>query len=217
MTGYRLIVFDLYGTLLDVSGMAAKLSQLLGKDATALLAAWRTAQLERSWELNGLATYEPFDRVTAWALDKVAPAFVGTLDAELRASLTEAWWTVPAHADAAAALRQLSAAGLRTAILSNGTRPMIERALKSAQLSVDEVRSVEEVRVYKPDPRVYRILDALAPIEATLFVSSNAFDADGAKRNGRKVAFIDRGGARPSEPPDLDVRSLAELAAHVAT
>ena len=60
-------------------------------------------------------------------------------------------------------------------------------------------------------------MDDMAPSEVTLFVSSNAFDADGAKRNGRKVAFIDRGGARPSEPPDLDVRSLAELAAHVAT
>jgi 2-haloacid dehalogenase len=216
MTTYRLAVFDLYGTLLDVSGMAARMSRLIGKDATALLAAWRTAQLERSWELNGLATYEPFDRVTAWALDKVAPDFVGELAAPLRAQLTEEWFTVPAHADAADALARISAAGLRTAILSNGTRPMIERALQAAKLAVDEVRSVEEVRVYKPDPRVYRILDALAPIEATWFVSSNAFDAEGAKRNGRRVAFIDRGGARPSDEPDLRVRSLAELAAHLA-
>jgi 2-haloacid dehalogenase len=216
MSTYRLAVFDLYGTLLDISSMAARMSALLGKDATALLAAWRTAQLERTWELNGLATYEPFDRVTAWALDKVAGEIVGDIAPAVRAQLTEQWLTVPAHADAAAAIARLKAAGLGTAVLSNGTRPMVERALAAAALPIDEVRSVEEVRVYKPDPRVYRILDALAPVEATLFVSSNAFDAEGAKRNGRRVAFIERGGARPAEPPDLQVRSLAELAAHIA-
>jgi hypothetical protein len=75
---------------------------------------------------------------------------------------------------------------------------------------MDEMRSVEEVRAYKPDPRVYRLMDALAPAAATLFVSSNAFDAEGAKRNGRTVCFIDRGGATPGLDPDLRVRSLAE-------
>jgi len=185
---YRLVVFDLYGTLLDISGMAATLSTLLGKDATALLAAWRTAQLERTWELNRLARYEPFDRVTAWALAKVA----GELDEPLRARLADQWFTVPAHGDAAATLRRLAAAGARTAILSNGTRAMIDRALGAAGLAVDEVRSVEEVRVYKPDPRVYRMLDDLVPADSTLFVSSNAFDAEGAKRSGLRVCFIDR-------------------------
>jgi len=209
---HQLVVFDLYGTLLDISGMAGKMSALIGSDATVMLSTWRTVQLERTWELNRLATYEPFDRVTAWALAKVA----GHLDEPLRARLTELWLTVPAHADAAAALRRLRAAGVRTAVLSNGTRPMIERALQAADLAMNEVRSVEEVRVYKPDPRVYRMLDALAPAEATLFVSSNAFDAEGAKRNGRTVCFIDRGGARPGLDPDLRVRSLAELAQRVA-
>jgi len=209
---YQLVVFDLYGTLLDISGMAAKMSTLIGKNASPMLSAWRTAQLERTWELNRLATYEPFDRVTAWALASVA----GDLDEALRAQLTEQWLTVPAHGDAGAALRRLATAGVRTAVLSNGTRPMIERALHAAGLAVDEVRSVEEVRVYKPDPRVYRMLDALAPVEATLFVSSNAFDAEGAKRNGRTVCFIDRGGAKPGAEPDLVVTSLAALAERVA-
>jgi 2-haloacid dehalogenase len=208
---YRLAVFDLYGTLLDISGMAAQLSTVLGADATAMLAAWRTAQLERTWELNRLAAYETFDRVTAWALARVA----GELDEALRARLVAQWLTVPAHADAAAALARLGAAGVRTAILSNGTRPMIESALRSAALRVDEIRSVDEVRVYKPDPRVYRMLDELAPAEATLFVSSNGFDAEAAKRTGRTVCFVDRGGAQPAAEPDIRVRSLAEVAAHI--
>ncbi len=210
--GYRLAVFDLYGTLLDVSGLAARLSEMIGNDATAMLAAWRTAQLERTWELNRLAAYEPFDRVTAWALARVAPE----LDEALRARLVEQWLTLPAYGDAPAALRRLAAHRMRTAVLSNGTRPMVESALGHADLAVDDVRSVDELGVYKPDPRVYAMLDAMAPVEATLFVSSNAFDAEGAKRTGRRVGFIARGGARPGVEPDLQVRSLAELAGRIA-
>jgi 2-haloacid dehalogenase len=205
----RLVVFDLYGTLLDISGLTATLSELIGKDATEILTAWRVAQLERTWELNRLATYEPFDRVTAWALTKVA---AHELDEPLRARCAAQWLTLPAHADAAVALRRLAAAAIHTAILSNGTRPMIEAALRAADVAVDHVLSVDEVRVYKPDPRVYQLMDALAPVEATLFVSSNAFDADGASRNGRRVCFIDRGGIQPTTTPELRVRSLTELA-----
>lgn len=209
---YRIVAFDLYGTLLDVSGLAAKLSGMLGRDATALLAAWRTAQLERTWELNRLVEFEPFDRVTAWALVKVA----SELDEALRARLAEQWLALPAYPDAAAALQRLASRDVRTSVLSNGTRPMIERALQHAGLSVDHVRSVDEVGVYKPDPRVYAMLAEMAPAEATLFVSSNGFDADGAKRCGHTVCFIDRGGARPAADPDMEVRSLAELAERIA-
>jgi 2-haloacid dehalogenase len=209
---HQLVAFDLYGTVLDISGMAGTLSVVLGKDATELLAAWRTAQLERTWELNRLGQYEPFDRVTAWALAKVA----GDLDEGVRGRLGAQWLKVPAHPDAAAALRRLAEAGARTAILSNGTKAMIESALWGADLTVDDIRSVDELRVYKPDPRVYGMLDEMAPIEATLFVSANGWDADGAKRSGRSVCWIDRGGARPEVEPDLLVSSLAELAERVA-
>jgi 2-haloacid dehalogenase len=216
MATYHLVAFDLYGTLLDISGMAAAMSGLLGKDASALLAAWRTAQLERTWELNRLGRYEPFDRVTGWALTKVmAELGVGGDDA-LRAQLTEQWFTVPAHGDATAAIHTLRVSGAGVAVLSNGTPPMIERALRQADLRIGDVRSVDQIRVYKPDPRVYRLLDDLAPPSASLFVSSNAFDAEGAKRAGCTVCFIDRGGAQPEVEPDLRVSSLAELADHVA-
>ena len=97
-------------------------------------------------------------------------------------------------------------------MLSNGTAAMIRSALSAARLPIATVRSVDEVRVYKPDPRVYALLDRLAPRERTLFVSANGWDADGCKRDGRTVAFIDRGGAPPALAPDLRVTSLAELA-----
>ncbi|GAC1343719.1 MAG: haloacid dehalogenase type II [Myxococcales bacterium] len=210
MPRYQAYAFDLYGTVLDVSGLARRMVPLLpGEDADALLAAWRKAQLQRSWDLNAAGRYEPFDAVTEQALSSVAPR----LDARTRARLAEIWLTVPAHPDAAGTLSALRAAGATTAILSNGTAPMIRAALAAAGLAVDQVKSVDEVRVYKPDPRVYALLDALAPRARTLFVSSNAWDADGARRDGRTVAFIDRGNALPGLAPTHTVRALAELPA----
>jgi 2-haloacid dehalogenase len=209
---FQLVAFDLYGTVLDISGLAGRLSGLLGADAAPLLAAWRVAQLERTWELNRREQYEPFDRVTAWALAKVAPE----LDPTLRARMSEQWLTLPAYPDAAAALRRLAAAGARTAILSNGTKLMIESALLAAGLEIGTIRSVEEVGVYKTDPRVYALLDEMAPRGETLFVSSNGFDAEGAKRDGRTVCWIDRGGPPPGLAPDFSVGSLGELAGRVA-
>src|SRR5262249_34929442 len=144
MAAYQLVAFDLYGTLLDIATLAGKLSAVLGRDATPLLGPWRKAPLERTWELNRMGTYEPFDRVTAWALARVAP----DLDEAMRARLAAAWLTLPAYPDAAAALATLRAAGARTAILSNGTRAMIESALAAANLPIDVVRSVDEVGVY---------------------------------------------------------------------
>src|SRR5205823_9197500 len=96
--------------------------------------------------------------------------------------------------------------------LSNGTAAMVRSALAAGGLAVDEVRSVDEVRVYKPDPRVYAQLDAIAPPDRTLFVSANGWDADGCKRTGRAVAFIDRGAPGPTLAVDLRVRSLREVA-----
>ncbi|HET9620357.1 MAG TPA: haloacid dehalogenase type II [Kofleriaceae bacterium] len=215
MTRYRLVVFDLYGTLLDVSGMAERMSFVLGRDAGALLAQWRTAQLERTWELNKLGTYEPWDQVTAWAFDRVVATRGEQVPAETRIRMIDEWLSVPAHADAGDTLRKLRAAGVRVAVLSNGTLPMIALAISEAKLNLDEVLSVDAVRVYKPDPRVYGLLDALAPKGEQLFVSSNAFDAEGAKRAGLTVAFVDRGNAQPAVEPDYRVGSLSALLAIV--
>jgi 2-haloacid dehalogenase len=124
----------------------------------------------------------------------------------------KSWLTVPPHPDAVAAVSKLRATGVRCAVLSNGTAPMIRAALQAARLPIDEVRSVDEVRVYKPDPRVYALLDTMAPRDRALFVSSNGWDVDGCKRTGRIVAYVDRGGAAPTQTPDFRVSSLAELA-----
>jgi len=201
------VAFDLYGTLLDVGGLAARLRAWVGDSAPELLRRWREAQLERTWDLNRRGAYEPFDEVTARALQQVAPE----LAAGIREEMCATWLSLPAFPDAGEALLALARAGIRRLVLSNGTAAMIRSALSASGLTVDEVRSADEVRAYKTDPRVY----ALLPPAGTLFVSGNGWDAEGAKRAGLAVAWLDRGGPAPSLAPDLRAGSLSELAAHL--
>jgi 2-haloacid dehalogenase len=208
---YDVVAFDLYGTLLAIEQLLGALSPILGGDAGTLLSRWRKAQLDRTWELNRRGEYEPFGQVTAVALAQVAPK----LSPATIERACKAWLTVPAHPDAVEAVKRLRAAGVRCAVLSNGTAPMIRSALDAAGLRIDDVRSVDEVRVYKPDPRVYALLDTMAARERTLFVSSNGWDVDGCKRTGRTAAYVDRGGNPPSERPDVRVSSLEDLASFV--
>jgi len=199
-----LVAFDLYGTLLEVSGLAKRLEPYAGPQAADLLSRWRKAQLERTWREKA---YEPFDVVTARALEEVAPR----LGAQDRQRMCETWLSLPPFPDARAALESLRRARIHRAILSNGTPAMIRAALAAADLEVDDVFSADDVRAYKPDAKVYALLRR----EGTLFVSANGWDAEGAKRTGLTVAWIDRGTPPPGLAPDLHVHSLAELAAAV--
>jgi len=200
----ELVAFDLYGTLLDVSGLAKRLEPYAGPQAADLLSSWRKAQLERTWREKA---YEPFDVVTARALEEVAPR----LGAQDRLRMCETWLSLPPFPDARAALESLRRARIRRAVLSNGTPAMIRAALAAADLEVDDLFSADDVRAYKPDPKVYALLRR----EGTLFVSANGWDAEGAKRSGLTVAWIDRGTPPPGLAPDLHVHSLGELAAAV--
>ncbi|MFL5400415.1 MAG: haloacid dehalogenase type II [Myxococcales bacterium] len=212
MTRFDVVAFDLYGTLLDVRALAGALEKHLGPTAAEILTRWRKAQLERTWELNRDAKYASWDRVTAEALEHVAPS----VPLAARAGACDEWITVPPYPETGGALASLRAAGIKTAVLSNGTAPMIHAALLHADLHVDVVLSVDIVRVYKPDPRVYALLDDLGPRERTLFVSANGWDAEGAKRDGRTVAFLERGNPPPGVEPDFKARNLRELCDQIA-
>ena len=208
MSRFAHVAFDLYGTLLDVAGLAARLQPLCGDGAPAILAAWRKAQLELTWRLNREGVYRPWDAVTAEALLAVAPG----LAPAARERMCETWLSLPAFPDARAALEALGAAGVRRLVLSNGTRAMIDAALTAAGLPIDGVLCADDVRAFKTDPRVY----ALLPRERALFVSGNGWDAEGAKQSGLTVAWIDRGSPPPGLAPDVKVASLAAVAAWAA-
>jgi len=217
--GARAAVFDAYGTLLDFTAATAGLRGDLGEAFQPLTDLWRRKQLEYSWLRVGMRRHADFWRVTGDALD-FALESLHLEPAGLRDRLLDAYERLEAYPDAAPALRRLRAAGLKTAILSNGTPRMLAAATRHAGLDglLDLTLSVEEVGVYKPDAAVYRLAsDRLGvwPGEL-LFVSANGWDVHGAKVAGLRVAWCNRSGQlreRLPEAPDAVLRSLDELLA----
>jgi 2-haloacid dehalogenase len=194
------VVFDAYGTLLDVNGAMAAHAGRLGARWEALSGEWRVKQLEYTWvrSLTGAAHHEDFWLCTRDALDFVF-ARHGIDDAGLARALMEAYRTLPAYAEVPEALRALRERGIGTAILSNGTPAMLADALAHAGLAplIDEVLSVEEVGVFKPDPRVYRLATRQfgCPPDRLVFVSANAWDAQAAHAFSMRVVRVNRAGA----------------------
>ncbi|MCU0869869.1 MAG: haloacid dehalogenase type II [Burkholderiales bacterium] len=199
----RACVFDAYGTLFDVHSAVAKHAARLGPDAAALSQTWRTKQLEYSWVHSLMHRYEDFWTLTTRALD-FAFARHGVHDDALRADLLAAYETLDAYAEVPAVLAQLRGAGLQTAILSNGAPAMLASAVRSAGLdgAFDALLSVDSLRRYKPDPRVYALAtDRFGLLASEIaFMSSNAWDVAGARAFGFDVHWINRT-QQPAEYP----------------
>jgi 2-haloacid dehalogenase len=189
------LLFDAYGTLLDVHASVARHHARLGSTAAAISALWRQKQLEYTWTLSLAGDYRPFNDLTAEALD-FALAQHGVDDAALRGDLLAAYRTLAAFGDVQPALTALKARSLRLGILSNGTRAMLQEAFSAAGLTdqLDPLLSVETLRLYKPDPRVYQMAAEKLNLPAGRigFVSSNAWDAMGAARFGFRVFWLRR-------------------------
>jgi 2-haloacid dehalogenase len=219
--GARAAVFDAYGTLLDVASAAEREQGALGERWQPLAETWRAKQLQYTWLRSLMGRHADFGQVTGDALD-FALESLRIDDPPLRARLMTLYERLDAYPDARPALEGLRRAGLRTAILSNGAPRMLATAVESAGLAplLDAVLSVEEVGVYKPSPAVYRLAPDRLHVrpEEILFVSSNGWDAAGARAAGLRVAWCNRAGQpgeRIPERPDAEVRTLAELPALV--
>ena len=184
-------VFDAYGTLFDVHSAVAYGGAALGDKAAAVSALWRQKQLEYTWLRSLMGAHADFRHVTEDGLDYALAAH-SVEDEALKARLMDLYLTLDAYPDAAACLEALRAGGLKTAILSNGEPEMLRAAVASAGLTnlFDAVLSIEEVGIFKPDPRTYQLaVDRLeVPAERICFVSTNAWDAAGAAYFGFRVA-----------------------------
>jgi 2-haloacid dehalogenase len=210
------VLFDAYGTLLDVHSAVARHAARLGPQADAISALWRQRQLEYSWILSATGTYEDFWTLTERALDH-AMALHGVGDRALRADLLAAYRRLDAYPDVAPVLQALRARGCGTGILSNGTPGMLADAVAASRLNacLDAVLSVDSRRRYKPVPEVYQLGCERfgAPPGAIAFVSSNPWDAYGAMRFGYRVFWLNRGGARPEYGLAEHATVLTDLAA----
>ncbi len=211
-------VFDAYGTLFDVHSAAAGVADQLGEAAPALSQLWRQKQLEYTWLRSLMGVHCDFWQITGEALD-FAMAAQGLHEPALRSRLMELYLTLDSYPDVEPTLSRLKQSGLKTAILSNGEPKMLAAAVESAGIGalLDEVLSVEEVGIYKPDRRTYQLavdrLGVAAPGEIA-FVSTNSWDARGAAHFGFTVAWMNRFGMQidvlPGEPA-LIIQGLSEL------
>ena len=221
LSGIKACVFDAYGTLFDFASAARRCRDVLGDDVDRLTALWRDKQLQYTWLRSLQGRHADFWQVTGDALDFALATF--RIDKPgLRDRLMDLYLTLEAFPEVPTVLGVLKQAGLRTAILSNGSPMMLDAVVKSAGLEalLDEVLSVESVGVYKTHPSVYQLaVDHLGvPASAISFQSSNAWDAYAASAFGMRVVWCNRYGQQPERlpgKPDHEIKSLSELPALV--
>ena len=215
--GVKACVFDAYGTLFDVHSAVAHAGDTLGEKAGPVSDLWRQKQLEYTWLRSLMGCHVDFWQVTSDGLE-FAMAAHGVADSALHDRLMDLYLRLDAYPEVPETLARLSSAGYATAILSNGSPKMLAAAVESAGLSasLDAALSVEEVGIFKPDPRVYQLaVDRLevAPAEVC-FLSSNGWDAAAAAHFGFRVAWInrfDKQQERIPADPHIIIRRLDEL------
>jgi 2-haloacid dehalogenase len=214
------LVFDAYGTLYDVHSVVALCERFWPGKGAALSQLWRTKQLEYTWQRSLMRRYLAFSRVTELGLRYACAALGLELSDAQAAALMQQYLNLSLYPEAMPALEALR--GRKLAILSNGSPDMLDPLVAASGLDrvLDAVLSVAEVKTFKPDPSVYQIaVDRLqVPKQAIGFVSSNCWDACGAKSFGFRTYWINRAGA-PLDAldvtPDYTIARLTDLVALV--
>jgi 2-haloacid dehalogenase len=210
----KALVFDAYGTLFDVHSVARRCESFWPGQGALLSQAWRAKQLEYTWLRSLMRRYRPFSEVTREALAYACESLGLALGVPQMEALMGEYQVLAAYPDARGFLGKSK--GQRRAILSNGSPDMLEPLVANCGLKFDAVLSVDELKLYKPAPEVYELaVRKLAmPKEEIGFVSSNGWDAVGAKSFGFKVYWVNRGGApldRLGFVPDQVIASLMDL------
>jgi 2-haloacid dehalogenase len=219
LEGIQAVVFDAYGTLFNVSTPVEKLANELNGKAEALGNLWRQKQLEYTWLRSLMGNHADFWVVTREALD-FALAELQIAETGLADELMTLFLNLDPFADVAAGLDALKKMGKRMAILSNGSPSMIDNVIRNSHFEkhFEHLISVEDVGIYKPSRRVYRLAMQKFHIQdapSICFVSANTWDAQAAANFGFQVVRIARTPKRddniPGRPAAV-ISALTELA-----
>jgi len=222
---YKLIAFDAYGTLFDVYSMGALAEELFPGNGVALALMWRDRQIEYTRLVtmsdpnpSGSKHYIPFWDLTIRSLRYVCKRMDLELSAANEKRLMDQYAKLTGFADSLSVLKAIKEKGIATAILSNGSREMLTTVVESNGLKpyLDQVVTVEEVRLFKTAPQAYELLLQAFPVQKNevLFVSSNAWDALAAKWFGYDVFWVNRLGhpfEEIGEKPNYEGKSLSEV------
>lgn len=214
------LAFDVYGTLIDVSGVEVELEKYLGMSAAEFSRRWREKQLEYTFRRGLMRQYETLADCTSAALDYTCARFKTQLAAGAKEEILAAYSRLPAFADVVPGLTQARDAGFRLFAFSNGTAAAVETVLAHAGIRdyFPGIVSVDDVRTFKPDPAVYHhfLRRAGAETAASWLVSGNPFDVIGAIAAGMRAAWVKRSPETIFDPwgiePTVTVTSLSTLA-----
>jgi 2-haloacid dehalogenase len=188
----KAVVFDAYGTLYDIQSVADVTEQAFPGYGEIVTQIWRIKQLEYTWLRSLMRRYEDFSAVTRESLAYTLRCLGLKHDADVFERIMEKYLHLDLYPDAAATLAAMR--DRKLAILSNGSPAMLDALVRNSGLVLDATISVDRQKIFKPSPDAYSLIEStlgVAPAEV-LFVSSNPWDACGAKAFGLKVAWIER-------------------------
>ena len=190
----KAVVFDAYGTLYDVQSVAAITDEAFPGYGDLITQIWRIKQLEYSWLRSLMGRYEDFSVITRESLNYTLRILGLSFDAKVFEGVMDKYVHLDLYPDARQALAALN--GRKLAILSNGSSDMLSALVKNTGLDavLDATISIDSKRIFKPSPQAYTLIEERLGVKPAdvLFVSSNPWDAIGAKSFGLNVAWIER-------------------------
>jgi len=213
------IAFDVYGTLIDTSGIVTALEKLIGDRARSFSDLWRAKQLEYSFRRGLMQNYRDFSVCTSHALDFCCGTLQVEMSSEERVSLLDAYRYLPAFNDAELGLERLKATGCQLYAFSNGKPDDVRNLLQHARIDqyLEGVVSTDEIKSFKPNPAVYAhfLRQANACGSEAWLISGNPFDVIGAISAGMRGAWVKRAPQAVFDPweiqPTITVGSIVEL------
>ena len=194
MKNVKAIIFDAYGTLFDVNSAAEKCKDKIGDKWEGFANYWRTTQLEYTWLRSLMKRHKNFWQITEDSLDKSMNAF--NINKSMRSELLNLYKTLNTFPEVKDVLNKLKERNYKLAILSNGTPSLLNELVKSNNIEniFDDIFSIEDVGVYKPDSRVYDIPTKKYQLQKNevAFLSANTWDVSGGGNYGYHAIWVNR-------------------------
>ena len=194
MKNIKAIVFDAYGTLFDVNSAAEKCKGKIGDKWEGFANFWRTTQLEYTWLRSLMKRHKDFWQVTEDSLDKSMKTF--SIDSSMKNELLDLYKKLSPYSEVKGVLNSLKEKKYKLAILSNGTPALLNELVKSNNLVniFDDLFSIEEVGIYKPDSKVYDmpIKKYQIKVDEIAFLSANTWDVSGGGNYGYNAIWVNR-------------------------
>ena len=191
---FKAIVFDAYGTLFDVNSAAEKCKDKIGDKWEGFANFWRTTQLEYTWLRSLMKRHEDFWKITEDSLDKSMKVF--DINIKMKEDLLNLYKVLSPYPEVKNVLEKLKNKGLKLAILSNGTPDLLSELVKSNKLNnlFDDLFSIEDVGIYKPDSKVYDMPVKKYKINSSeiTFLSANTWDVSGGGNYGYNAVWVNR-------------------------